>query len=72
MAAVRHNIPVIPLVIRGTHELMVPGAKDLSIRADRECSVTVLKPIEPPAFRDGMEKERADALKDLCFKRWKN
>lgn len=70
MAAVRHNIPVIPLVIRGTHELMVPGAKDLSIRADRECSVTVLEPIEPPALQSGTEKERAEALKNICFDRF--
>ena len=65
LAAVRENKPIIPLVIRGTHELMVPGAKDLNINQDRECSVTVLTPIPASAAGEGDEVERAKRLRDL-------
>jgi 1-acyl-sn-glycerol-3-phosphate acyltransferase len=68
MAAIRHDLPIIPLVLRGTHELMVKGAKDLSIRADRSCSVTALAPILPESAGSGSEKERAERLKRTCFK----
>lgn len=69
-AAIRHNLPIIPLVLRGTHELMVKGAKDLSIRADRACSVTALAPIEAIQGGSGSEKERAERLRDICFERF--
>ena len=72
MAAVRHDLPIIPLVLRGTHELMVKGAKDLSIRADRSCSVTALAPISAQEGGSGTEKERAERLKDICFEQFQN
>jgi 1-acyl-sn-glycerol-3-phosphate acyltransferase len=65
IAAIREDKPIIPLVIRGTHELMEPGAKDLTINQDRECSVTVLAPIPASAAGAGDEVERAKRLRDL-------
>ena len=64
MAAVQHMSH--PVWSFGTHELMVPTR--LSIRADRECSVTVLEtPHRSPGLPSGTDKERAQALKSLCF-----
>ena len=64
-AAVQEDLPVLPLVIRGTHELMASGAIDLSIRADRSCSVTVLEPIKVEDECD--EKDKAHQLRDLVY-----
>lgn len=58
--AVRESLPIVPLVIRGTHELFVRGARDLSVHAGRECSVTVLPALH--ASEEGSQKERAQAL----------
>ncbi len=64
-AAVQEDLPVLPLVIRGTHELMASGAIDLSIRADRSCSVTVLEPIKVEEELD--DKDKAQQLRDLVY-----
>lgn len=58
--AVRESLPVVPLVVKGTHELFVRGARDLSVHADRECTLTVLPAIR--ATEQGDDKQRADAL----------
>ena len=58
--AVRENLPIVPLVVRGTHELFVPGSKDLAVQAERKCSLTVLPAIHAPS--DGDEKSRAAEL----------
>lgn len=60
--AVRESLPVVPLVLKGTHELFVRGARDLSVHADRECSVTVLPALHATA--QGDEKHRAQVLRD--------
>ncbi len=60
MTAATEGLPVLPLVIRGTHELMEKGAGDLAVDRSRRCSVTVLEPLSPPA--EGDPKDRADAL----------
>lgn len=60
--AVREGLPVVPLVVKGTHELFVRGARDLSVHADRECCITVLPAVHAPV--DGDEKARAHALMD--------
>jgi len=65
LAAVREDKPIIPLVIRGTHELMEPGAKDLTINQERECSVIVLAPIPVSAAGSGDEVDRAKRLREL-------
>jgi 1-acyl-sn-glycerol-3-phosphate acyltransferase len=67
VAAAKHDLPIIPLVLRGTHELMEKGANDLEIRADRSCSVTVLEPIRTSNIGPGTERARAEALRALCF-----
>lgn len=66
MTAVAEGLPVAPLVLRGTHELMEPGSKDLDIRADSRCSVTVLDPITAPAAGD--LKSRAGHLRDAAYR----
>ena len=68
LSAVREDLPVLPLVIRGTHELMAAGAKDLAIRADRSCSISVLDPIHPSSIGlDGELHERAGRLRDAAY-----
>lgn len=62
VAAVQEDLPVLPLVVRGTGALMRKGARDLAVSAHRTCSVTVLPPI--PAPRDGTPDERAVRLHD--------
>ena len=67
IAAQKLGLPILPLVIRGTHELMEKGAPDLSIRPDRECSVTVLDPIYPTATSQDQMRAQAAQLRDTCF-----
>lgn len=64
LAAVRNELPVIPLVVRGTGELLEAGAKDLSVKPDRHCSVTVLPPVPVTAAGAGDDAERATRLRD--------
>lgn len=65
VAAVEEDLPVLPIVVRGTGQLMRKGARDLAIEADRTCSVTVLPPIVPP--REGGVEARVDRLRDATF-----
>jgi 1-acyl-sn-glycerol-3-phosphate acyltransferase len=58
--AVRESLPVVPLVVKGTHELFVRGARDLSVHADRECSLTALPALYAPT--QGDDKARAQSL----------
>jgi 1-acyl-sn-glycerol-3-phosphate acyltransferase len=67
IAAIQHDLPILPLVLRGTHELMVKGAKDLAIRADRECTLTALDLIPASLAGTGSDHERAEQLRSLCF-----
>lgn len=64
-AAVEENLPVLPLVLRGTGQLMRKGSIDLAVDAQRTCSVTVLPAIAPP--RDGAPAARAERLRDQVF-----
>lgn len=78
--AVRENLPVVPLVIQGTYDLMLPGAKDLDIRKDRSCTVTVLDPIAPQVPLPGegrlhvetevTQRERARLLRRATYGRF--
>lgn len=64
--AIDEDIPVQPLVIRGTGRLMEKGAIDITLDPEREASVTVLPPIAPSrAIED--PAERAEALRDTAF-----
>ncbi len=65
MTAVQEELPVLPLVVRGTHELMAKNAIDLEVRADRSCSVTALPAISAPPGSD--QKARAEALRGAVF-----
>ena len=62
MTAIAEGLPIVPLVIRGTHDLMAPGSRTLDIRADRACSMTVLAPIHASAHGDAAA--RANQLRD--------
>lgn len=64
-AAVDEQLPVVPLVLRGTDELMHKGAMDLAIDAERQCSVTVLEPLIAPQPTDSSEEARKQAASDL-------
>ncbi len=67
LAAVREDLPVLPLVVRGTGDLMEAGANDLSIKPDRSCSVTALPAIHPRDFPGDDPVERAMALRDHIY-----
>lgn len=62
LAAVREDIPILPLVVRGTDQIMEAGANDLTVRPDRACSVTVMEPITAHLGAEGDVAERASAL----------
>lgn len=68
LAAVREDLPVLPLVVRGTGELMEAGANDLSVKPDRACSVTALPAIHPADFPGDDPVERAIALRDHIYR----
>lgn len=60
--AVQASLPIVPLVVQGTHELYDRHAKELSPTASRRCSLTVLPAIMPGV--EGSETRRAAALRD--------
>ena len=62
VAAVATGLPVLPIVVRGTGDLMRRGSLDLSSWGARRCEVTVLPPHRPPEA--GTPAERADALRE--------
>lgn len=64
LAAVRNDLPVLPLVVRGTDEVMEAGAPDLTVNPNRSCSVTVLPPVTLDVAGEGDEFERAARLRD--------
>lgn len=68
LAAVREDLPVLPLVVRGTGDLMEPGANDLSVKPDRTCSVTALPAIHPSIVDGADDIERAIALRDHVYR----
>lgn len=63
-AAVREGLPVVPLVIRGTHEALKRG--DLRVHAARRCSVTVLPSLAPDASIED-PKAQAVQLKERAY-----
>jgi len=63
--AVDEDLPVLPLVLRGTGQLLRKGSIDLAVDAHRTCSVTVLPAVAPP--RDGDPATRAERLRDQVF-----
>lgn len=65
ITAIREDLPVFPVVIQGTHELMEKNAPDLSVHPDRSCSVTLLDHIPVERAGDGDIMARAARLRDL-------
>lgn len=59
--AVDEGLPVVPLVVRGTGDLMNKGALEIAAADGRRCSVTVLPPLHPIPVGD--PKERAEDLR---------
>jgi len=66
-ASIDESLPIIPLVIRGTHELMEKNASDLAVRQDKSCSVTVLNPIDPQLAGTGNIDERVARLSKITY-----
>lgn len=62
MTAVLNDLPVVPLVIRGTGALLFKGARDLALNAEKDCSVTVLDRVEVPRLEGASNKERAELM----------
>ncbi len=60
-AAVEENLPVLPLLVTNTYDLLIPDAWTLVPKADRKCAVEVLEPIHPPT--EGDLDARIDALR---------
>lgn len=66
VAAARAGLPVVPLVIQGTHRLMDRNTPYLRHDTGMECSVTVLDPVRAPAdVKD--QRARADMLRYDTF-----
>ncbi|MFW6049536.1 MAG: lysophospholipid acyltransferase family protein [Myxococcota bacterium] len=65
-AAVDEQLPVVPLVVRGTDRLLKKGQKDLAVDRQRACSVTVLEPVPPPVPADASERAHREAAVALC------
>lgn len=66
--AVAEELPVLPLVVRGTGQLMKKGALGVAPPEERKASVTVLPPV--PAPTEGDDAARAEALRDLVWQRF--
>lgn len=65
IAAVRANVPVVPVAIEGTHKLMHKGAFDLAYDTPRKIAVKIGAPVQP---RDsGDEEERILNLRDRTY-----
>ncbi|MBU1430220.1 1-acyl-sn-glycerol-3-phosphate acyltransferase [Myxococcota bacterium] len=63
-SAVAEGLPIVPLVLTGTHEAMRKG--DLRVRATRRrSSLTVLDPLYPPS--EGDARRRASTLRDQTW-----
>ncbi|MEZ4463539.1 MAG: lysophospholipid acyltransferase family protein [bacterium] len=65
MAAVNAGLPVVPLVLRGTHEMLQKGSFHFHPRQDRAVTVSVLPPLSAPAAGD--VRQRAEALRRAAF-----
>jgi 1-acyl-sn-glycerol-3-phosphate acyltransferase len=61
-AAVGANVPIVPIALEGTHQLMKKGAFDLGHGVMRHVAVRVGAPLHPVARGD--EDERIDELRD--------
>lgn len=61
-AAVAANVPIVPIALEGTHQLMQKGAFDLGHGVLRHVAVKVGAPIHPA--RRGREDARIDELRD--------
>ncbi len=61
-AAVRQEVPVVPIAIEGTHQLMRKGALDLGHGEMRRVAVAVGAPLAPASA--GGEDERVEELRD--------
>lgn len=66
MAAVAEDLPIVPLVLRGTGELLSKGALGLAVDQTTECSLTVLPPIPALAGPGGI-KARAGRLRAAAY-----
>lgn len=64
-AAVRANVPVIPIALEGTYDLMKKGATDTGENNMRVIKVRIGKPIFPVAI--GKEKTRVPELRDRTY-----
>jgi 1-acyl-sn-glycerol-3-phosphate acyltransferase len=61
-AAVRANVPVVPVALEGTYDLMKKGARDTGENNMRTIRVKIGKPLAPLA--EGKEKLRVPELRD--------
>ena len=73
MAAVREDLPILPIVLRGTGKLMAKNAPHTNPDADLNCGVKFLEPIHPTAGTEDEEdeKRRAEELRDAVWKAYR-
>ena len=57
VTAMRENLPIIPLVLKGTGALMKKASWDLDVDESRKCTVTVLPAIDPAPFMGDVDKD---------------
>ena len=61
--ALQENLPIVPLVLKGTGNLMKKEAWDLDIDESKVCSVTVLPPVMLDDFVDSHDASSAEDKK---------
>ena len=71
VTAVNHDLPIIPIVLKGTGELMKKGAKHLNVDRTRLCTMTVLPPIKADSSIEENE-ERVLALNESASAIFRN
>lgn len=67
ISAVQAGVPVLPIVLDGTHSLMVKGSLELPRSTHKRVRVRVLDRVELPTAGDA--KDRAEALRDEARRR---
>lgn len=69
MAAVIQELPIVPLVLRGTFDVMQKNAPHTNPNSDKKTSITVLPPLS--AKPDGDDKTRAEELRDRVWEAYR-
>ena len=65
VTAVTQNLPIVPIVLKGTGELMKKGAKHIRVDRSRSCTMTALPPLSIPEDAGDVD-ERVLLLRNMA------